>query len=195
MREYPAYGRTIASHIVRGQKPIAVTVLLSRFWNYFDHVPKVCIKPDEWRLGRYEFGFLHGLHVVVVPGDEATDLALAELLVDLMRVGPAQLWAFNVDGSKLYDGEDPDEVAHWAMKLAIDAGAAANLSWDSVRVASRVMQAAQVRAGDLWQREYERVMKRGDPEATTRWMLREFETKDRVRALFAPRAGDDARAA
>lgn len=196
MREYPAYGRRIASHIVRGQKPIAVAVLLSRFWSYFDHVPKVCIKPDEWRLGRYEFGFLRGMHVVVIPGEEASSLQLAELLVDVMRAGPALLWAFEVDGRALYDGEQPDDIAHWAMKMVSDAGAVEKLPWSSIRVASQVMMAAQARASELWQREYERVEKRGDLEATTRWMLREFETKDRVRKLFAPEmAPTDARVA
>jgi hypothetical protein len=186
MREYPAYGRTIASHIVRGQKPLAVAVLLSKYWNYFDHVPKVCIKPDEWSLGRYEFGFLHGIHAVVVPGDEATSLQLAELVVDIMRVGPTLVWAYEVDGRALYDGDAPDDVAHWAMKMVSEAGASEKLPWSSVRVATRVMEAAQARSAALWQREYERVVQRGDPDATTRFMLREFEMKDQVRKLFAP---------
>lgn len=196
MREYPAYGRAIASHIVRGQKPIAVAVLLSEYWNYFDRVPKVCIKPDEWRLGRYEFGFLRGLHVVVVPGDGVASLQLAELVVDIMRAGPALVWACEVDGRVLYDGDSADDVAHWAMKLVSDAGASEKLPWSTIKVARAVMEQAQIRALELWQRESDRIQSRGDLEAHTRWMLHEYQTKDRVRALFAaPAVTSDARAA
>lgn len=196
MREYPAYGRAIASHIVRGQKPIAVAVLLSSYWGYFNHVAKVCIKPGEWAIGRYELGFLRGLHAVAVPGDGWTDLQLAELLVELMRAGPALLWVFGADGTRIYDGDDCHEVALYALQLAMQAGAVEKLSRQTIQTARRVMAQAQLRAGELWQREYERVKARGDAEATTRWMLRDYETKDRVRELFAaPRPAGDARAA
>jgi hypothetical protein len=185
MRVYPAYGRTIASHVVRGARPMAIAVLLSSRWDYFNHVPKVCIKPDEWKLGRFELGFLHNMHVVVVPGDEAKDLALAELLVDAMRVGPRLLWVFNADGTKLYDGDTPHDVALYARELTARAGALDKLTPDTIRTAELVMVAAQARAGELWHREYERMAAKRAPEEVTRWMLREYEIKDRVRELFS----------
>jgi hypothetical protein len=117
MREYPAYGRTIASHIVRGQKPLALAVLLSARWDYFDHVPKVCLKPDEWRLGRYEFGFVRALHAVAVFGDEATEAQAAELLVELMRVGPgAPLGVRSRLGQTLHEFERAADVGRWTLR-------------------------------------------------------------------------------
>jgi hypothetical protein len=185
MRVYPAYGRTIASHVVRGTKPMAIGVLLSARWDYFNHVPKVCIKPDEWRVGRFELGFLHAMHVVVVPGDEATDLGLAQLLVEIMRVGPRLLWVFNADGTKLVDGDSAHDVAIYARELAARAGALDKLTPDTIRVAELVMVAAQARAGDLWHRTYQRLTEKRTPEEVARWMLTEYEIKDRVRELFS----------
>jgi hypothetical protein len=185
MRVYPAYGRTIASHVVRGARPMAIGVLLSARWDYFNHVPKVCIKPEEWKLGRFEFGFLHNLHVVVVPGDEAADLQLAELLVEVMRVGPRRLWAYNADGTKLYDGDSAHEVALYARELAAKAAGLDKLTPDAIRTAELVMVAAQTRAGELWHREYERMAAKRSAEEVGRWMLAEYETQDRVRELFA----------
>lgn len=184
MRAYPAYGRTIASHVVRGAKPIAIGVLLSARWDYFDHVPKVCIKPDEWRLGRFELGFLRNLHVVVVPGDQASEIQLAELLIDLMRVGPRLLWAFNADGSKIYDGTEAHDLAFYARELAAKHGALDRLL-ALIRPAELVMVAAQVRAGQQWHREYERLVAKRSTEQVSKWMLSEYETQDRVRELFS----------
>jgi hypothetical protein len=185
MRVYPAYGRTIASHVVRGARPMAIGVLLSARWEYFNHVPKVCIKPDEWKLGRFELGFLHNLHAVVVPGDEAKELQLAELLVEAMRVGPRLLWVFNADGTKLVDGDSAHDVALYARELAAKAGALDKLTPDTIRTAELVMVAAQARAGELWHREYERMAAKRTPEEVSRWMLTEYEIKDRVRELFS----------
>jgi hypothetical protein len=198
MREYPAYGRTIASHVVRGQKPVAIAVLLSARWDYFNHVAKVCIKPEEWGLGRYEFGFLRGLHVVAVPGDDYAPRQLAELLIDLMRAGPSLLWGYDTEGKKIYDGDDAHEVARWARELAGGAGVLGDeISLTAIRTAELVMASAQRRAAELWRREFDRVEHRGDVEASVRWQLREYEMKDRVRALFASpwQAPADARAA
>ena len=196
MREFPAYGRTIASHVVRGQKPMAVAVLVSSFWGYFDHLPKVCIKPEEWARRRYEFGFLQGLHAVAVAGDDCTEPMLAELLVELMRAGPRELWAFAATGQVLYDGNSPFELAHWARDLAAKAGLEPTLSWAEIQAAREVMTASQSRAAREWQREHERIDRRGDLEASVRHSLRDFEIKDRVRELFrAPFRDDDARAA
>lgn len=198
MREYPAYGRTIAAHIARGQKPMAVAVLLGAIWRYFDHVPKVCIKPDEWALGRYELGFLRGLHVVVIAGDECTGARLAELLVDVMRVGPVLVWVYDLEGKAVYDGEGSAlEMKAWLRDLVHAAGGETNLSFGAIDAAVTVMVEAQRRAAELWTREFTRVQQRGDLEASTRFALREHEIKDKVRELFRSPFGDtgDARAA
>lgn len=195
IREFPAYGRTIASHIVRGQRPIVVAVLLSTYWHYFNHVPKVCIKPDEWALRRYEFGFLRGLHVVVVPGDGATELQFAELLIDLMRAGPSLLWAFDVEGRSLYDGDFASDVGGWATELVVRAGAIERLPREVIKAAEHIMAQAQARAAEMWHREWSRAEATGGVEASVRFALREYELKDRVRALFAPPGDSDARAA
>jgi hypothetical protein len=185
MREYPAYARTIAAHIARGQKPIAIAVLLSARWGYFDHVPKVCLRPDEWALGRYEFSYLRGLHAVAVPGEDCTELQLAELLVDLMRAGPALLWAFNFEGGTLYDGEFADDLSWWARELVVKAGADERLPWKTIKTAELVMAAVQRRAAELWQRESERIQAKNGIEEWATWALSENAVKDRVRELFA----------
>lgn len=184
MRAYPAYGQTIARHVTRGTKPMAIGVLLSARWDYFDHVAKVCIKPHEWKLGRFEFGFLHNLHAVVVPGDESTELQLAELLIEVMRAGPRLLWAFNADGSKLYDGEHAHDVAEWAIEIAWRAGELERIK-PLARTAEQVMLAVQVRAGQRWHREYERLTAKRTTEEVSAWMLSEYKTQDRVRELFS----------
>lgn len=196
MRNYPAYGRTIASHLMRGTRPMALAVLFSSRWDYFDHLPKVCLKPDDWKLGRFEFGFLRGLHVVVVVGDDVGDLGFAELLVELMRVGPRLLWLWNASGEKIYDGDGVREVALYARELAARAGALERLTPDAIRVAELIMVAAQTRAGELWHREYQRVVEKRGDEAAAQWMLAEYTTKDRVRELFSsPWKAEDAAAA
>jgi hypothetical protein len=199
MRVYPAYGRTITRHLVRGLKPVAIGVLFSTRWDYFDHAPKVCIRPDEWRANRFEFGFLRAQHVVVVPGDEAPARDLARLVVELMMAGPRLLWLFNADGSKIYDGDSAHEVALYARELAarseppqvLDAFARAD-----IRTAELAMVAAQTRAGELWHREYQRIVEKRGDEAAAAWMLAEWQTKDRVRELFSqPWKAEDAAAA
>jgi len=198
MRVYPAYGRTIATHIYRGEKPICVAVMLSTRWGYFDHVPKICIRPDEWAPGRYQFGYLAGLHPVAVPGDGASDRQLAELLVEIMVAGPARLWAFNADGSKLYDGMWSSDISWWARELIVKAGEAERLPWGAIKAAEQVMARAQERAARQWCAEFKRVQQRGDVEAAARWaQATEYGIPDRVRALFASpwQAPGDARAA
>jgi hypothetical protein len=166
MRVYPAYGRTITRHLVRGLKPVAIGVLFSTRWDYFDHAPKVCIRPDEWRANRFEFGFLRGQHVVVVPGDEALERDLAQLVVELMMVGPRLLWLFNADGSKIYDGDSMR--TRWRFTCASSPRAASRRCWTLPRsnasaLPSSVMAAAQARGSELWHREYQRIVeKRGE---------------------------------
>lgn len=191
LREYPAYGRTIAAHAGRGVKPICVGVLLSSDWAYFDHVPKVCIRPDEWRAGRYEFGFLGGMHVVAVPGTDCTDRQLAELLIDLMLAGPALLWAWNPDGSKLCDDDDPFNLPSWIVALTHG-----EIEYQVALDAERRMLAAQAPASARWLAEYERVCARS-PEDAIKIYDRDQAVKKRVRALFSSpfEAPKEARAA
>ncbi len=186
MREYPAYGRTIAAHIVRGQKPICVAVLLSSRWRYFDHVPKLCIKPEDWETGRYEFGYLNGLHVVVVPGDECEELQLAELLVDVMCAGPRELWAWNTDGSKIYDDDWAHGIADWVREIRMRAKMNWRDGWPEVQRAEAAMSRAQLKDIDLFQIEGNRIQEKSGLDAFVRWSSwREFGVKDRVRELFA----------
>lgn len=188
IREYPAYGRTVAAHLARGVKPICVGVLLSTAWWYFDQAPKVCIRPDEWRRGRYEFGFLRGMHVVAVAGLDCTEGMLAELLMDLMKAGPRLLWVWSPDGSKMYDEGDPAQLAHWVFQLSKGA-----IDYQAARSVSRFMSDAQAQATDRWLIEYERIKQRSEDDAGL-FALREYETLDRVRALFSSPWPSDAAA-
>lgn len=198
MREYPAYARTIAAHIVRGQKPICVAVLLSSRWGYFDHVPKICLKPDEWAVGRFEFGYLHGMHAVVVPGDDCPDTMLAELLVETMAAGPNELWAYDTNGKKLYDERFPSDISDWVRDIRVRAGMDWREGWPSVQAAERRMVAAQQRSLRQWEIEQARIREKSGLEAWVKWTSwNEFGVKDRIRALFTDpwQAPGDARAA
>lgn len=181
MREYPAYGRTIAAHIVRGQKPICIAVLLSARWRYFDHVPKVCIKPEEWRAGRYELGYLRRLHVVAVPGDDCEERQFAELLVDLMTIGPRWLWAYGPDGSELYAGDFAMEIAELALRLGHTQG----LTFSTVKAARTRMETAQALAARDEARELEVISQRTGPDGAIACFERELASKRRVRELFS----------
>jgi hypothetical protein len=191
IRNYPAYGRTIAAHLARGLKPICIGVLLSSRWGYFNHVPKVCIKPDEWAFGRLEFGFLHGMHVVAVPGDDCEPRQLAELILDLMRAGPRLLWAYNADGSKLYDGDWPSDLWNWVFELS-----GRKYAYAELKAAARVMEDAQARALAAWMREYQAIDERAGVEKAVQFHIDTEAIKDRVRLLFSkPNGPDEARAA
>jgi hypothetical protein len=117
MTVYPAYARQIAMLAARGIRPVAVGVLLSSRWWYFDHVAKVCIKPDEWALRRWEFGYLRGMHVVAVQGDDCDERQLGELLADLMWAGPRVLWVCDLWGHWIARDIEPHllgrQVAEW----------------------------------------------------------------------------------
>jgi hypothetical protein len=182
LREYPAYARTIAAHIVRGQKPVCVGVLLSSRWRYFDHVAKVCIKPDEWGRGRYEFGYLRGIHAVAAPGDDCAPAQLGELLLDLMAAGPRYLWVFDPDGKKVYDGDFASDLSDWVFDLV---GGKSKMRYAAVRAVVGQMTAAQARAAQAELRELEALTRRGGPEAAVAHYQREEALKQRVRELFA----------
>lgn len=197
LRDYPAYARTIAALIVRGQKPMAVGVLLSARWHYFNHVPKVCIQPEEWGVGVFEFGYLRDQHVVAVPGDDCTELQLAELVLELMRAGPRLLWVYNVDGSKVYDGDDAWVIAEWVRELALKVAAKDRITLPVIRAAQAIMAAAQLRAAERWNVESTRIAEKGGDEAFTKFYTAGESVKDRVRSLFSSPWQDsgDARAA
>lgn len=181
MREYPAYGRTIAPMIARGQKPICVAVMLSNgWWHHFNHVPKVCIRADEWALGRFEFGFLHGLHVVAIYGDCGAP-QFGELLVELMSAAPARIWAYDLHGMALTpDYDDEQALAMWVHELG-----AMRVSDRRLQFARTIYAAARGRA-EL--REYEEALKiaeRRDGDAAIRWRAQQEENRDRVRRMFS----------
>lgn len=106
MRVYPAYARTIAKYIARGVRPAAVGVLLSSRWNYFETAPRVCIKPDEWKPGRWEFDYLRNMHAVAIFGDGTESYQFAQLLVELMAAGPKLLWACMAGGEWCFKDDD-----------------------------------------------------------------------------------------
>lgn len=117
MKVYPAYGRTISRHLVRGNRPAGLGVLLSARWWYFDAAAKICIKPDEWAPERWEFGFLKNEHVVAVWGDEATPQAFGEMLIELMLAGPRLIWACTCEGKWLFKESYADGLAGYADQL------------------------------------------------------------------------------
>ena len=184
MRQYPAYGRAIAGQIVRGIKPIAVAVLLSSRWNYLNHAPKVGLRPDEWARGRYEFGFLRGMRVVLVLGDGAEPLHIAELVLELMRAAPIYLWAYDVAGTKLYDGEYASDLTWWVRELAVQAGCGDKLPWAEIRSAVRVMEEAQARDARAFVTKSEAIKQRDGEEEWFKWALAVHEIPGQVRAMF-----------
>lgn len=120
MKVYPPYGRSIAALIARGVKPACVGVLLSERWPYYQNVARVCIKPDEWAPGRWEFGFLRNMHVVAILGEEAEGWQFGGLLVDLMRASPALLWICDITGRWIYKDDDWGTVHEYATHTLAD---------------------------------------------------------------------------
>jgi len=115
MRVFPPYGRTIARMLARGQKPAAIGVLLAKRWDCFEHAARVCIKPDDWAVGRWEFGFLRNQHVVAIYGDDVEPAQFGWLLIELMRAGPRLLWMCDQGGRWIYKGDFPDSVHGYAV--------------------------------------------------------------------------------
>jgi len=114
MRVYPAYARTVAKLLVRGIRPAGMGVLLSTRWWYFDRAAKVCMKPDEWAIGRWEFGYLKNEHIVAIWGDEVTEQQFGELLIELMLAGPRLLWACDAAGNWIYQETPADRLVDYA---------------------------------------------------------------------------------
>lgn len=185
MRDYPAYGRTIAAHIIRGQKPICVGVMLSDgYWDRYNHVAKVCIRADEWALDRWEFGYLRGLHVVAVYG-QCSAQQFGELLVELMRVGPSRIWAYDLNGTLLTPGDpylvDEQSIGIWVHELG-----AMRVSDPRLKAARAIFRQAK---HDAEVRFYDEVLKiaerTGGGDAVIRYGARRDEFLDRVRKLFS----------
>lgn len=184
LREYPAYGRAIAQQIAQGHKPICVGVMLSSRWGYFNHAPKVCIKPDEWASGKFEFGFLRGRHLVALWGDDCSERQFGELLLELMLAGPAMLWAYACDGTKLLD-EDADSsqtVAFWVWQLF---GRDRGVRDPSIHYARMHFSDSARAAARAELRELEAVQARKEGEDLIRWYIEQFKRPDRVRELFS----------
>lgn len=183
IREYPAYGRTIAQQLVRGLRPICIGVLLSARWWYFDQAPKVCVKPEDWASGKYEFGYLRGRHVVAVWGDGASERQFGELLLELMRAGPSELWAFDASGQKLFDGErDAQGLAWWVWQLL---GRDRPLKDPAIHFARLHFEASAAAASRAELTELEAAIARKKPEELVHWHAEQHRIPDRVRQLFS----------
>ena len=182
MRAYPAYGRTIAAHIVRGLKPVCIGVMLSDgYWDRYNHVAKVCIRADEWALDRWEFGYLHGLHVTAIYGQCAAQ-QFGELLVERMRARPARIWAYDLEGKLLTPG-DPDEqsLGIWVHELK-----AMRVSDARLKLARAAYGASREAADARFFDEALKIAERsGGGDAVARHVARRDETLERVRKLFS----------
>lgn len=178
-RIYPSYARAIAAQIVRGNKPIAVGVMLSdTHWRCFDHAPKVCIRTDEWALGRFEFDYLRGLNVVAIWGD-ALDKQFGELLRDLMMTRPRRLWACDLAGTLIWHDHESVQDLWWPATLAGVAPAE-----PAYALARRTFEAAQRAAHIRELEETELIEKRSGIEAAVRYSISLLQVADRVRELF-----------
>lgn len=164
MRIFPAYARAFSRLIQRGLRPSAIGVLLSSRWWYYQNAPRICIRPDEWMHGRFEFGYLRNQHVVAIWGDEATREQFAWLLIELMRAQPRLLWIASIWDRWIYK-EDYAATVHDYATLDIrereeDAGGTfkpwKGPSHNETMDARRAYESAQRRA----QLEEQKVMQR-----------------------------------
>ena len=188
MRTYPAYGRTIARHLVRGNRPACIGVLLSAKWRYFDRAAKICISPDEWALGRYEFGFLKNEHVVAIYGDGISPTEFGELLIELMLAGPRLLWVVGADSVWLYKHTPSDALFTYAEDLT-------KRQHHGLALRARdSYEDAQLRELGLLQREAERASQLGRTEVS--FIARRNKELELAELLFSdPHATVDERAA
>jgi hypothetical protein len=201
VRVYPAYGRTIAALCARGVKPAAIGVLLSDYWNYYQAVPRVCIRADEWAPRRWEFGFLRNQHAVVIFGDGASNQQFAELLVEIMAAGPRLIWACMAGGAWLLKDSDADplQVHSYAIESLrgpptsiVDGALVRNWTNDgwtgpthhSALPARNVYAAAQHRAAQESLRVMERVQAKGGD-------LIKWDTEERAQLAFVERMFSD----
>lgn len=123
-RIYPAYGRQIAYRIRRGQHPLAVGVMLSSFWSDFLDVPRLCLRPEDWALGRYEFSYLRGERVVLIVGhDDDTHAGggrlVGELLCELMLARPSLVWVAHQAGGWIEQSGTPPALEALAVEMRV----------------------------------------------------------------------------
>ena len=149
-RVYPAYARQIAAYIQRGQPPLAVGVLFSKFWRDFREVPRIGIRPDEWELGRYELGWLQRQHVVLLLGEDDEvhankGRAFGELLYELMLAGPRAIWVAEAWGRWIEKTGEPVRIA----AIAEDTGVPAALLHLASAAYERTFRAASARRLDV----------------------------------------------
>lgn len=189
MRTYPPYARTIAKHLVRGNHPAAIGVLLGARWWFFDRAAKVCLRPDEWALKRWEFGYLKGQHVVAVWGEEVEPVQFGELLIELMLAGPRLLWAVSVDGTWIYKDSFTYTLVDYADRELTKGAHHA----EALR-AGECYAAAQMREMELTGLEAERAAQRGRAEVG--FLRQRLEAERMAQLLFSdPMATEDERAA
>ena len=176
---YPAFARTIAAYIARGQKPVAVAVLLSDDWRCLFDAPKACIRPDEWRRGRFEFGYLAGLHAVAVLGPGATLQAFGEMLIEIMLAAPRLIWVYDTDGQQLVQDDSPTLIAQWVRELFLP-----NPAPEALESARTVYLDAQKRAEAQDMREQNIIQARGGLERAVRWRIGREEWRKRGQSWF-----------
>jgi len=191
MKIYPAYARQIAALAARGIRPMAVGILLSSRWDYFDHAPKICIKPSEWTRGRFEWSWVVGSHLVAVWGDQATSAPFGELLIELMQARPALLWACDVEGKMLEDSGDDERLAEWTRDLL------GPCHQDAILSAQQSYRAAQDRAIGLELRACKAMEASGREDVAAAIVAQRAALQDRVRKTFSLpiRRTDEPRAA
>lgn len=187
MRVYPAYGREIGRLAARGLRPVAVGALMSSRWWYLEHVARVCLKPDEWALRRWEFGYLHKQHVVAVQGDDCDARVLGELVIDLMWAGPRELWIADLTGAWIAKGLTP-----WQMGKAVEGWVGPKLDLYIEQAVARYAQAQESEA-ELERKAIERALALG--RTAIPFVQQRQQSRDMVERLFSGVVEQDARAA
>lgn len=199
MRTFPPYARTIARYAARGVRPVAVGVMLSERWFYFENVARVCIKPADWKPGRWEFDYLRNQHVVAIWGDGAETWQVGELLVELMAVGPRLLWLCDTAGRWIYKGDEPSVLYEYATHTI--RGEVPYAQWPGPRMADHrpaleAYRAGQRRAIDEEGRISGRAAERSGDEGLVKVYNAMQAELARVERLFSdPLAEPDERAA
>jgi hypothetical protein len=181
MRDFPAYARTITQQMRRGHRPICLAVLLSSRWDYYAHLPKVCIKPKDWAPRRYDLDLVRERLAIAVVGDDCDPRQLAELLFELMLARPAALWVYSTEGEALADQSSPLQLAWWIRDLGAPALGGRSRAGLEARRALEEGIAAAARA---IVRQAEALEQRAGLEASVRFQLAQYRIEDQVRELL-----------
>lgn len=183
MKIYPAYGRTIARLVNRGLRPVALGVLFSKWWSYFDEVPRVCLRPDEWEAGKWEFGYLRNQHVVAIWGEDVTPLQFAELVLDLMRAGPRLLWTCDHSGQWQCKEDDPFTVGSWLLAFSRHYQLTETINAPAVHAARGYFDHAAGRAADQDLKVMERITAKGGDLIS--WYNAQQDLRARAERMFS----------